>query len=227
MKKGFTLNEVLITMAVIGVIAALTIPMMNSIKPDATKMKYIKAYNALATLTAEILDDPTLYYTTYDNSGNPCEGLACDSKPSVAPLNTDDYSGRNKFPMILSTKLNVTGDVAHDTTNGNGIGTVSFTTVDGIQWNFETGGFYITFLQINVNPNDNNAGHNCVYSSTNCTSPNKFMFLIGPDGRITPIDFLGQAFLENSTNMNDMSKDRERAKAIESSKSTESPKSSD
>ena len=211
MKKGFTLNEVLITMAVIGVIAALTIPMVNSIKPDANKTKYIKAYNALATLTAEILDDSALYYTTYNATGEPCVGLACSSKPVVAPLNTDNYSGRNKFPMILSTKLNVSGDVANDSANG----TVSFTTVDGIQWNFTTDNDYKTTLQINVNPNDNNASHNCVYSA-DCTKPNQFTFEIDNDGGIRPTDSLGQAFLENSTNMNDMSKDRERAKAIES-----------
>ena len=60
-KKGFTLQETLITLGVIGIVAALTIPSMVKLKPNETKTKYLKAYNSIANITDDILNDDALY----------------------------------------------------------------------------------------------------------------------------------------------------------------------
>ena len=47
MKKGFTLAELLITMGIIGVIAAILAPAIGNLMPDSNKGKVLKVYNAL------------------------------------------------------------------------------------------------------------------------------------------------------------------------------------
>ncbi|MBQ3642869.1 type II secretion system protein [bacterium] len=47
MKKAFTLSEALITMAVIGILAAVLIPVMSKAKPDKDKIVYKKAIYAV------------------------------------------------------------------------------------------------------------------------------------------------------------------------------------
>ena len=82
MKKfGFTIQELLITLGIIGIVAAMTAPVIVKIVPDDTKLKYLKTYNTLTTLTNDILGDNTLYWTQgYQANGAPnCVGLACTS----------------------------------------------------------------------------------------------------------------------------------------------------
>ena len=82
LKKGFTLQELLISLAIIGVVSAVALPSLMSIQPDKSKTMYIKAYNTLTTLTDEILNDPSLYYTIYNSNGiASCSGINCTEPP--------------------------------------------------------------------------------------------------------------------------------------------------
>lgn len=78
MKKGFTLAEVLITLVIIGVVAALTIPTLTQNTQDKeliTRMK--KAYSVLAQAYSMI---------RADNSGNFVDALSdCPSAASDRP----------------------------------------------------------------------------------------------------------------------------------------------
>jgi len=49
MKKAFTLSEALVTLAVIGILAAVLVPVMNKAKPDKDKMVYKKALYIMQT----------------------------------------------------------------------------------------------------------------------------------------------------------------------------------
>ncbi|GEM_PF-1973030 len=60
MKKGFTLAETLITMAIIGIIMALSIPAVIQSTND-TKPLFKKAYNTVEQVVAELLNDVSLY----------------------------------------------------------------------------------------------------------------------------------------------------------------------
>ena len=120
-KKGFTLQELLITLGIIGIVAAIVAPGIVGMMPDQKKAMYMKAYNTLTTLTNDILDDPSLYWTTYDNDGEPnCSGLFCFSSvpAGVFPPCDEIYDVigeqgsvfcgfSTKFPSIFLRKVNI------------------------------------------------------------------------------------------------------------------------
>lgn len=222
-KKGFTLQELLITMAIIGVVAAITAPAIMNIVPDKNKSLYIKAYNTLTTLTDEILSDPALYWASgYNNAGEAEQtGLYSDLQPEIAPYNNDENcSGVNKFPAILSHHLNLASDV---TVTGNNTrnGTVTFTTNDGILWEFNTeeinsnetiqGLAYKTTVTLDMDGAGN--GDNHIFDDDH-TTPDQFILVIDNDGGITAGDALGLAYLQNPTNLHATAEDKELAEQI-------------
>ena len=42
-KRGFTLSELLIVLAVTGIVAAIILPVIDGLMPDKTKINYLKA----------------------------------------------------------------------------------------------------------------------------------------------------------------------------------------
>lgn len=82
MKKAFTLAEVLVTLVVIGVIAAISIPVINSILPNPDTKTYQKALYTLQGGVLKVMQEPEAtisqdYLTDkdYPNSGF-CDGLS-------------------------------------------------------------------------------------------------------------------------------------------------------
>ncbi len=222
-KKGFTLQELLITMAIIGVVAAITAPAIMNIVPDKNKAMYIKAYNTLTTLTDEIMGNPALYWPSgYNNAGEPEQtGMYSDLQPEIAPYNDDvNCSGVNKFPAILSHHLNLSSDV-EATGNNTRNGTIIFTTSDGMLWEFNTeeiasnetiqGLAYRTTLTLDMD--GEGKGDNHIYDADH-TSPDQFILVIDNDGGIHPGDALGLAYLQNPTNMHATSEDKDLAEQI-------------
>ena len=223
-KKGFTLQELLISMAIIGLIAAAIAPAINSIMPDKRKAMYMKAYNTLTNTTNEILSDPSLYFTKYYSTGELlCSGLGCPDLPvDYAPCNEADWKCQGtifKFPKIFATKVNY---VERTSPVPGSIISTNIKTIDGIDWTFKATKFSTTNTEfdviVDVNYKNTNTKNKCTYNSSTCPNPDKFEFKIDNDGGITVIDPLGRAFLENPTEMNSIREDKVRAKKIEAGK---------
>ena len=236
-KKGFTLQELLITIGIIGIVAAIVAPGIVGMMPDQKKMMYMKAYNTLTTLTNEILDDPSLYWTTYDNDGEPnCSGLFCFSSvpAGVFPPCDEIYDVigeqgsvfcgfSTKFPSIFLRKVNINGTpTSYEASQGES--QITFTTTDGIFWAFYTrteinnnvpgDRELVTDITIDVNPNNDNIRNKCTYSDI-CTDPDRFAIRLNNDGSIIAVDPLGQAFLRNPTDMHSISEDKEVANDLD------------
>lgn len=60
-KKGYTLAEALIALGLIGVIAALMLPLMNKFKPDGDKALFIRTYDSIIEVNSMLLEDEVLY----------------------------------------------------------------------------------------------------------------------------------------------------------------------
>ena len=220
LKKGFTLQELLITIGIVGIVAALTIPAMVKMMPDRNKTMYMKAYNTLVNETEDIISDSSLFWDTgFNPDTNEFQrfGLFSSGIPEVAPYSADPHcQNETKFPAILSHRLNIKGEPSYEEA------TTTFTTNDGIDWSFETfedpiddgvaRGYRID-VTINVDPSDNNASHNCLYSA-DCTKPNQFKFEIDNNGGIRAADALGIAYLQTPTDMHSASKDMSFASEI-------------
>ena len=60
-KHGFTLAEVLITLSIIAISAAILAPLYLQAKPDRYKFKVISYYNRINDATDRLLSNPAIY----------------------------------------------------------------------------------------------------------------------------------------------------------------------
>ena len=232
LKKGFTLQELLITMGIIGVISAIVLPAMMNAQPDKNKTLYMKAYNNLTSITVDALDNNELYWTSYDGSGANITkrfGLGNVEQPQIKPYSeVNSWEGSQKFARILHESLNSTSELSCD---GNGANpsyqNCSFTTTDGIYWNVESASHgvpnpgaddssVLTDVNVTINLKPSDSDNACLYSAE-CTKPNEFKFAISNEGDIQPADALGMAYLQSASNTTSKSDDRELASQIVSS----------
>lgn len=190
MKKGFTLAELLITMGIIGIAAAILAPMVGNIIPDGNKGKVLKVYNNVSKINEEILNDPSLYVGE--------NGLSDTSAP--ADPNFASYSGSSKYGKLLANRLEIDGNISDNGT------TVSFKTTDGISWTVATDS-----IVVDVNPETTT---NCYYGQSGCKTPDVFKFKIDESGNLSGDDPLTKAYLANPERMNDKKKDFDYAKEL-------------
>lgn len=126
---GFTLAEVLITLGIIGVVAAITIPnLINNYKAKLLRTQFFKSYSVVAqTLKLmqndDISADPRDYtgdnyfreFAKYLNAPTICSGRDYDGKKNSAPAgcyiykiytSDEDYAGEQYSYLTSKSKLN-------------------------------------------------------------------------------------------------------------------------
>lgn len=214
-KQGFTLTEVLITLGIIGIVAALSAPALDGLLPDKRKTAVLKANKLISEITQEILTDESLFMVEYNNIGYPCVGLGCQNKPIDPAFNKEGFSGKTKYGNILSEKMELSSAVSK---SGNSI---CFTTKDGLYWEVTTNApqnddraelvYSTATIEIDIDGKDK--GKNSVFSAS-VNKPDKFKFHVDTFGRVIAGDALTQAYLENPLNTNDKKIDRARAKVL-------------
>ena len=97
MKKAFTLSEALITLAILGVLAAILIPVINNVRPDKDRITYKKALYSMQGAISQAMDDATLLSM---GSVTNQWGLDPEALPLVFLPGT---SNGNDFPQVLFT----------------------------------------------------------------------------------------------------------------------------
>ena len=60
-KRAFTLAEALIAIGVVGVVAALVLPLANKARPDEMKISYLKTYDSLSMAVNSLTNASKLY----------------------------------------------------------------------------------------------------------------------------------------------------------------------
>ena len=201
-RKGFTLAEILIALAIVGSVAAISIPMVHRIMPDKDKAIVLKVFKTVNEINDELINDPTMYRFNVD-----CQQhiLQCSDRPLNLPDSDTIHNGNRKYPQLLSERLNLS-----DTIQANG-NTYTFTTSDGVDWSLSgtaTNGYTLTIDTNNPQRED------CSYNSSSCKNPRKFSFQISNDAIITGSDPLTRAYLLNPDDLSDRNADLKKASEL-------------
>ena len=133
--KGFTLAEMVITLGIIGVIAAIVTPILKNAKPNEEMIMLKKAYFNTARIVSEMINDEDLY-PEYDEEAEQ-SGFSNTSK---AVYNGKEFKSSSKFCGIFAEKLNV-GSAANCNARVGVSSGGNFKTTDGIVWSMPAGNF--------------------------------------------------------------------------------------
>ncbi len=208
-KQGFTLAELLITLGIIGVAAALMSPAVSSFMPDKNKMLVMKIHNKIASATESMLGNSELYYSGKDENGRAsCFGLGCTHKSLDTTYNS--FTGESKYPNILARLSHVgKSDIVSNTD-----GSVTFVPLKGTTCTISSvindNGMVVSTATVNIGVSDKY----CTYDATNCKVPNQYVFKIDTYGNIAPADKMSIAYLKNQNNYSNKNEDKNVANSI-------------
>ena len=210
-KKGFTLAELLITMGIIGIVAAILAPSLGNLKPDSDKAKVLKVYNTISKINEEMLNDPSLYAS----DGN-CEGFECTDVPDNPEFhNVHIYTSRGKYKCLLIKHLDLAEDITDEELGNSWFGDTEITTRDGINMTINTinttNNSEGTMITIDTDSSANSK--NCFYNSSTCPKPDRFRLFVENDGSVVANDPLTKAYINNPKKMNDKKADYDTAKS--------------
>ncbi len=180
--KGFTLTELMVALAVIGIIVAVVTPAIMRTRPNKNKMMIKKAYYTTENIVSNLINDTSLYADMRDVciSGNEdvANGIYCaygfDWDEEVT-YNGVKFSGNNKFQRLFAEQLNVSKEIESNSEK--------FMTTDGIVWDFsdiQENGWAagtapsenVRTLSIDVNGVEEDEGPNCYQAD--CANPEDF-----------------------------------------------------
>ena len=101
-KLGFTLAELLITMAVISLVATMIMPLIGSLFPDENKGKVLKVYKTINDINKELLGDPGYNFVPEPN-GTSCKGIDCEVLPLDPVYGDSYYQNESKYVNLFVT----------------------------------------------------------------------------------------------------------------------------
>lgn len=195
MRKAFTLAEILVSLGIIAVLAAVTLPLINSMKPDPNKDLYLKAYDKLCKCVHQVAMDSSIYPTVYSYGGvryNTSYYPLFNVDKAIDPA-FENYSDESKLPNIMMIVLGGKGDNYKE-----------FVTNDSITWMFEDSEIKLELGQTTGNTtfytpviiDVNKDGSNTMYTNTNDKKPDRFKFFITATGEVVPADIYGQMYID-------------------------------
>ena len=209
-KLAYTLAEVLITLSIIGIIAAVAAPAITSAKPDVSKIQYLKVYDHLTQIAQELAGNPQIFAPIfYSNNRIDCNEASNVYNVSSVPLinicassdgRFSSFSGYTKFGHILAEVMGGT-DVTEGNINNISNNFVAFTTPDNMNWRvtyrrFAAGaarrGFYNVMVDVNGDEGPNDSFR--AYFNNISTRPDQFIFYISASGIVYPADQCGQMY---------------------------------
>jgi len=139
--KGFTLTELMIALAVIGILVAVVTPAIMKTRPNKNKMMVKKTFYTTEQIVSSLINDDILYpdmreacRTHEKNQDIYCAwGFDYTYKGN---FEGETYEGENKFGALFKSRLNVSrnsGEKDGEAPNDTDYYPVFFTS-DGVKW---------------------------------------------------------------------------------------------
>lgn len=132
--NGFTLTELMVALAVIGILVAVVTPAIMKTRPNKNKMMIKKTFYTTEQIVSSLINDERLYPDMRDACGT---GVVSSSPDIYCAYGFDytepveyegeTYSGETKFAELFKSRLNVKSEVSGDD------GLIFYTT-DGVRW---------------------------------------------------------------------------------------------
>ena len=205
-QKGYTLAEVLICVGIVGVLAAILLPLANKYRPDSTKALYVKTFNAVTDTVRSMASNQALYPIN-DGSTNYSYLKAPLFNTSAVTIAGKSYGGNAaKFCQLFALNFATTGDASCSTSkvtysDSTTFNSPSFTMANGMQFVIGTELTMPTKYQSDIYFDINGKeGNNCLYNAEKCKNPDRFKLIVSGDGHVMAADPMGQAYLENRMN---------------------------
>ena len=220
-KFGFTLAEILVTLTIIGIVAALIVPAISNLRPDKNKTAYLQVYDTISQTVKSLASNSRLYPVC--NNPNVEDNVNCSqypllntSRPLDNQYNNAIYQGDRKLCSLMALSLGVAEDDIHcsNTTYTfnaanytNGFANESFVTKNGMRWRIVpqiatyTNNFEARFqndIYVDIDPSNNDIDgedRSCIFDEENCTQPDIFKFMVGADGKVVPADPMGRLYI--------------------------------
>lgn len=129
--KGFTLSELMVALAVIGIIIAVVTPAIMKTRPNKNKMMVKKTFYTVENIVSNLINDERLYpdmrdYCYLDASDPDSDQCAWGfDYDEEVEYEGETYDGKEKFIKLFADKLNIK---KADDTN------YIYYTNDGVKW---------------------------------------------------------------------------------------------
>ncbi len=189
--RGFTLAEVLITLGIIGIVAAMTIPTLIARVDHAQKISLLKKAHSAINQSVRLASDDYGDFTSWDNKLSTMDFLQKYIAPYMKiTLYCTNYKVCNYTSSTPWKRYNGNGDY----TGFNVFSRIPFFTVDGILYSISLSGG-TTVPDPDVQYDYNYIGKNAIFIDVNGSSlPNRFgndvfMLVRNIDGSIMPLGY--------------------------------------
>lgn len=172
-KQGFTLSEVLITMLIIGIIAAVTVPAVQKAMPDKLEAMRRKTYYILENTVSQMAADDTMYPAKSD-------GTVGFQNIDEVKIDGKTYKNNTKFCELFATRLTKRTDSVTNCTADR----KTFSSADNVDWYLPVTNFADGYAEVKFDVNGAQNEPNCEYNAETCEKPDTFKYYILSSGRI-------------------------------------------